>query len=326
MKNSLKIYLQNKKHNNLIFTSCDDKFTFCLYVSLRTLFEHSPILANNADIFIAGYKISKRNKNVLEKIKGVTVLDYDFPLDLPDTTAISKFTPASFARYDCFELIKSYENILYLDSDVLIQKELMPVFSTLKDGVGLIQDPTFGTVRGQFYEAIENFDMNRTGFNSGFIVLNNKGSWVKTSEDIATWLYQKTVELAPKLFLPDQGIINLALEKFQINPTPLTDAYNCPASRPSKELNKAYIIHSTGGRKFWCYYYFDEWYKFYYQWIKDGGTPCWKTRRLDSKLYRNFCQKTGLENKVFFQLCPDIFKQPLKALRFTIKKIFEIRY
>lgn len=326
MLNNLEKYLKHKKHNNLVFASCDDKFTFCLYVSLITLLKHSPAFAKNADIFVAGYNISKQNKYALESIQGVKVIPYTFPLNLSKTDAIQKFTQASFARYDCFALLSHYKHIIYLDSDVLVQKELLPVFNNLSDGLGLIQDPTFGTVSGQFYEPIKDFDMNRMAFNSGFMAFKNNGKWCKDGQDIRAWLYEKTVELAPKLFLPDQGIINLALEHFKIEATPLPDSYNCPASRPSKELKNAFIIHSTGGRKFWCYYYFDEWYKNYEKWINAGGSPCWTARKQDSKIYRQFCRKTGLENKVFFQLCPDIFKSPLKALRFLLKKLLGVKY
>ena len=90
-------------------------------------------------------------------------------------------------------------------------------------------------------------------------------------------------------------------------------------------MNNAVIIHSTGNRKFWNYYYFDEWYNYYKQWICNNGTPITNVRK-DSKIYRYILEKFGLDKFVFFQLCPDVIKKPIKAIRFFIKYCFKIKY
>lgn len=315
----LQHYLKYKQHHNAVFVACDEKYAFCLYVSLATLIKNSPVLAKSADILVAGYKLTENSKRILHTLPQVKVVDYVYPAPLPDTPAIRNFTAASFARYDCFALLKYYDKILYLDSDVLVQKELADVFEVLPDGLGLIQDPTFGTVGGQFYKPVLGFDMKRMGFNSGFIVLNSQSTWREKAEEITLWCYQKTTELAENLFLPDQGIINLALEKFNISAVALSDLYNCPASESLRKLRSAYIIHSTGNRKFWCYY-FRDFYLYYSQWISLGGQKV-SIRKGDCKLYRLFLSYTGLDKKVLFQLMPDFFIRPLKAVRFIIKKL-----
>lgn len=318
-------YLAHKKHTNLIFAACDDKYAFCLYISLSTLQENSPRLAQSADIYVAGYGLSDKSKEILNSLPHTRVVDYAYPAELPDTEQIRKFTAASFARYDCFALLKHYEKILYLDSDVLVQKEILPVFDEIYDGLGLITDPTFPTVRGQFFAPIKGFNMERVGFNSGFLVLTNKSNWAEKGEEITRWLYEQTQKLAKDLFLPDQGIINLAIEHFAINPAILSDLYNCPASESISKLKKAYIIHSTGPRKFWNYYFFRDFYKYYTVWIKKGGAPV-AIRKGDSKLYKKFLANPSVRDKIFFQLCPDIFSKPLKALRFSVKKMLKVRF
>lgn len=64
-------YLAHKKHTNLIFTACDDKYAFCLYISLSTLQENSPRLAQSADIYVAGYGLSDKSKEILNSFQAV---------------------------------------------------------------------------------------------------------------------------------------------------------------------------------------------------------------------------------------------------------------
>lgn len=318
-------YLRCKKHSNAVFAACDDKYAFCLYVSLSSFIENSPALACNCDILVAGYHLSSASKKALSSLPAVTVVDYEYPGKLPNTPAIRSFTAASFARYDCFALLEHYEKILYLDSDVLVRQELCGVFDLLPGGAGLTRDPLFSTVRGQFFVPVSGFDMGRIGFNSGFIALNRSCFPVNRPSQIMQWCYQMTQQEAEKLFLPDQGIINLALEYFQINASVLPDNYNCPASAPKRFLDRAFIIHSTGPRKFWCYYYFESFYRHYKTWISLGGAPV-SVRHGDSRLYLWVLKKTGLEGNVFFQLCPDFFTKPLKALRFAVKRGLHLPY
>lgn len=322
--NTLFRYLKYKTRQSCIFAACDDKYAFCLYVSLWSLLNHSPELAEKSDIFVAGFKVSKENQAALESLPGVRVFDYQYPVSLPQTSSVKHFTEASFARYDCFGLLDYYDEVLYLDSDVLVQKELNAVFGQLSGGMGLVQDPLFGSVRGNFYREIPGFDMDAAGYNSGFIALTKKIRREACGTEICHWLYQQTAVYANDLFLPDQGMINLAVEKFKLCVTPLNEQYNCPASSARKKLNAAFIIHSTGPRKFWCYYYFREWYEGYARWISAGGLPVSIHR--GSLAYRRILKKLNLSGKIFFQLCPDFFTRPLKALLFVLKKTLKIKF
>lgn len=313
------------KHPACILAACDDKYAFCLFVSLKTLWKHSPHLAKTADIWVAGFHLSAASKRILAGLPHTRVVDYTFPGVLPDTPAISIFTAASFARYECFRLLSRYERVLYLDSDVLVQQELSPVFDTLSCGIGLVEDPCITSVGRNFTQPVTGFDMNARGFNSGFLVLRRTDFLQQHGTEITNFLYQQTISLAPVLYYPDQGILNLALQSFQLTPTVLGDTYNCPASRPTAELKKAHIIHATGPRKFWCYYYFDEFYTYYTQWILQGGNKV-SVRKDDSPLYRWLIRKTGLDTYIFVQLCPDFIARPFKALRFFIKKMFRMKF
>ena len=313
------------RKNTCIVAACDDKYAFCLFAALQSLWKYSPLLAQQADIWIAGVHLSAASKRILSTIPHVRLLEYAFPGTLPDTEAITNFTAASFARYECFKLLTLYTQVLYLDSDILIRQELAPVFNQITTGLGLVPDPDITPAGRNFSRPINGFAMQTRGFNSGFMALNRGGKWHSQGAEITRWLYQQTRKQATYLIYPDQGIINLALQQFHIQPTVLVDSYNCPASRPNRELKTAPIIHATGPRKFWCYYYFDEFYTSYTCWIKQGGAAV-SVRKQDSPLYKWFIQKTGLDKYIFVQLCPDFIARPHKALRFLIKKWLRCKF
>lgn len=308
-----------------VLGACDEKYAFCLFVAIKTLLKNSPLLAKQADIWVAGFKFSKKTKEIFNSLPHTKVIDYNFPAPYPQTDSFINFTPASFARYECFSLLHLYKKVLYLDSDILVEKELLPLFDTLSDAIGLVPDPLITNVAKNFNRNIYNFNMSARGFNSGFLVLKQGSSWVKKIDEIKHFLYTKTVEYAYDLIYPDQGIINLAIQQFNLRPTVLSFLYNCPASMPNSTLKKAYIIHSTGPRKFWCYYYFHEFYIYYSQWIKKGGEAVY-IRKQDSILYQKFIKKTKLDRYIFIQLCPDFISRPLKAVRFAIKKILHCKF
>lgn len=308
-----------------VLAACDDKYAFCLFVAIQTLLKNSPQLVAQADIWVAGFNLSAQTKKILSSLPHTRVFDYTFPDTFPPIQQFLNFTQASFARYECFTLLHLYQKVLYLDSDVLVEKELLPLFDTLTNGIGLVQDPFISKTGRNFFNPIAGFNMEAVGFNSGFLVLKQGTTWSKNIDEIKQFLYTKTLQYANDLIYPDQGIINLAVEQFQLCPTPLSDLYNCPASKPISTLKKAFIIHATGPRKFWCYYYFDEFYTYYTQWIKAGGEKV-SVRKGDSLLYKKFIQKTHLDKYIFIQLCPDFIARPLKALRFSIKKLLHCKF
>ncbi|MBR4632883.1 MAG: hypothetical protein IKO48_06170 [Elusimicrobia bacterium] len=310
---------QNKK--TAIVFALNDTYAFCSYASICSLKKHSPKLVQQSDILIYVCDMTDTNKKALNTLN-VKIINYNFPLSIKQTKEIKAFSLASFARYECFNLLNNYENVIYLDSDILVQKELSDVFDLVKDtGFGLIKEKVKVEVCKK--NKIEGFDLSKQMFNSGFFILTRK--FKLNFNEITNYCYIKTAELCEKLYLPDQAILNLAIKHFNIIPNEIPMLFNTPASLSTKILKEANIIHFTGHRKPWNYYYFDEFYKYYKQWIINGGTPIDKIRK-DSKVYKYLLQMLSLNKFIFFQLCPDFIKKPIKAIRFFIKFIFKIKY
>lgn len=306
------------KETAVLFSS-SSTYTFALFISIKSFLTHSPELANNSDIFIYAYRWPEDIKKLFTSHFPVQIKDYELPSFVPDVENIRRFTPALFARFEAFERLQHYKNVVCLDSDILVQKELVHVLNASDGSISLTHD-NLPSVQSNFFAPIPGYDMSVQNQNAGFIVLKNPLPAAK----IHDWCYQMLAKYADVCYLGDQGIINLLFQEFQISPIDLPQLYNLKASAPRYQLNKAYIIHSTGPRKFWQYYYFDEWYKDYAHYRQIGGAPL--TVRKNTPAYDKFLAKTGLKNRVFFELAPDFFRYPGKFLRFWIKYIFKIKY
>ena len=205
-----------------------------------------------------------------------------------------------------------------MDSDILVQKELEDALTQTRQ-IGMTPDG-LPSLASNFWGPVEGYDLSGPCLNAGFIVLKNP----LPAAQIHTWLYQMLTRYAPICYLGDQGLINLVFQHFKLTPTILSVLYNKPASCPRRVLKQAYIIHATGPRKFWQYYYFDEWYTCYTRWYQLTHQPI--TIRKNTALWDKLLHATGWKNRVFFQLAPDGFKYPGKFIIFTLKRWLRIRY
>lgn len=308
--------------NTICLFACSEAFAFALYVTLKSFFARSLQLAGQSDVLIYAYRWSKRTKDLISSCGPVKIIDYDLPPNIPRTARIMRFTPALYARFEAFNLLDRYHNVICLDSDILVQKELIGVVSEMTGNIGLVKD-TLPSVSKTFVTPIEGYDLQKPCFNAGFIVLKQQQFPVPGSE-VARWLYATLAKQAENIELGDQGIINLALQKFNLVPYVFSDLWNLPASNPRKKLEKAFIIHSTGHRKFWSYYYFREWYTAYTQWYNKGGAPV--SIRKNSIAWNFLLNIFALKKFIFFQLAPDGYQHPIKFITFFFKFLFHIKY
>ena len=302
--------------------ACSEAFAFALYVTLKTFFAHSPQLATESDVFIYAYRWSKHTKDIISSCGTVKIIDYDLPADIPRNALVMRFTPALYARFEAFNLLDKYQNVICLDSDILVQKELIGAIDEMTENIGLVKD-TLPFVSKNFLNPIEGYDLSKPCFNAGFIVLKKQQFPVSCTRT-ACWLYSMLGEQVDNIELGDQGIINLSLQKFNLRPYVFSNLWNMPASNPRNKLNKAFIIHSTGHRKFWAYYYFHEWYSAYTQWNKKGGTPV--SIRKNSSQWDYLLNIFALKKSCFFQLAPDGYQHPIKFITFFLKFLFHIKY
>lgn len=298
---------QQKKPLAVVMAT-DDKAAFAAGCALLSLKANSPLLFKKANIIIYYQNLSQQNRKALRSIGRVFFKEYKLNFSTADIKTIRRYSQLTLARYECFFLLKEYKQLLWLDLDILVKKELINILKFKKSGFAMAHDDNI--VASNFLKPIKGFDLLKRNFNAGVIVFSeNMANPVK----VGAWCYQQTKALANKLFWIDQGILNLALQKFSIKPAVLPRKFNShPVLSPIKTDN-ALILHAMGNYKFWDNYPFKEWDKFYSEWLGLGGAEV-TIQNYDKKYLLMF------KFKLFLEKVPFIwgFSQKILSFKFAL--------
>ena len=240
---------------------------------------------NTFDVALIYYeKMSENDKKVMQEIMPCKFVkfNYNLPNDVKKLPAFKKFSPLMFARYFMFDLLKDYDTVTWLDTDVLICDDISSIIEKANN-TGMSansEDPVNKSylytdiVQTSFNKPIENYDMSRYNMSSGLITISRT---LKNYEIMTKWCFDKTIELANNLILPDQGILNLLIQEFNINVSSVGEngAY-CFYPIYKRDPKNAKVVHAWGARKFWKSWYlyntYPNWSKYYQKWIDMGGS------------------------------------------------------
>ena len=107
-------------------------------------------------------------------------------------------------------------------------------------------------------------------------------------------------------------------QHFNLTIDPLPEKYNCEARLGRGRLKKAALVHAVGHRKFWKYYYFQEWFELYREWVREGGQPCNNRFTVFTKLHA--------DRFPLFQAAPDPLRYPVKFLCYLLRALFRCKY
>jgi len=229
-----------------------DIYIIAADLSEREIEKFYEFKGSNADIYII--------KASLEKFKGIRISGH--------------FTSTVYLKFDLPDLIPNQDKVLYLDSDVIIQKDLSDLFEiNIKDYyAGVVKD----------IGLIEN-DLNiKNYFNSGVMLLNLK---LMRENDTSTALLN-IGRSAERLTFVDQDCFNIVFDK-KVKLLPAI--YNCfykfylqyKDKYTLEYINKffktnysylnnikkdSFIIHLVGWDKPWIYFdsvFVREWNKYF---------------------------------------------------------------
>lgn len=230
----------------------------------------TPNLADELIIFHDGIK--KREQDLIQKIFPTKFYKYKFPISFwqkRKNSSLRYFSQMVFCKYECFKLLKDYDQVIWTDYDVVILKDLQEL---LQDDVGLkiVKDKT--PLKRMFFEdkikaGLESFDLEKAGVSTPLFVLSKSiGDYQKYYE----WCYKETLKHAECLYLPEQAIISLMIQKFGLPYSNLPDQKY--ALHPRENDGEASIIHGYGRPKFWEGLSNEQWEKYYRQWLALGGS------------------------------------------------------
>jgi len=253
---------------------------------------------------------SESDRNLISAIIPANFIEYKYFVgekEKFDSTTINRFTTLAFSRYECFRLLDKYKKTVWLDIDLLIRNDISHLINIDDNDIALYY--RLGVLKNEFLIPleIEGCNLDVKSFNSGVIVFSDS---IKNNHDLADWCYKKTVEYAPHLKCPDQAIINLLIQVFNLKTKQLDVNFNCHPAYP--ESKYAAVLHPYSLEKFWNFYNYKEWNENYKQWLKMGGSPY-----LGKKF--NFLEKILIYIKeTFFPEAPDPFRHPKKFVKWII--------
>lgn len=244
-----------KKNSMHIFFAINNNYTQHVGVAITS------ILVNNQDSFIHFYIISdgliKKNKLKLSKLKknwkNFDITYFNIDTDKFDALKlnISHISKQTYYRYLIPDLVPDLDKALYLDSDLIVNKNLSELWNTN------INDFYTAGVKDTYIEKIKykekiKFSTEDLYVNAGVLLLNLK----KIREDNKIKeLFENTKKFENIIEYQDQDIINIT---FKNKIKEISKNYNytfCDCLENELDyIKNVTIIHFTGHKKPWNHY------------------------------------------------------------------------
>ena len=258
--------VENKKGLAIVLAA-DDKFAPALGVALLSLKQNSPRLFARADFFVYTQDMRPQTKEILQKICPINFKDFTLPFSSADIKTIKQYTELTLSRYECFYMLADYQNVLWLDIDILAAAELEGILEHGANGIAMAHDLNFFAFNFLKSPGKE-YDLRRKNFNAGVLLLTDS---LQNHKEIGDWCYEATLKWAPILRFPDQAVLNAALQHFNLQPAMLPAGFNAHPFSAPVPCYKAALMHAMGKHKFWTDCPLPAWYQFYTRWQGMGG-------------------------------------------------------
>ena len=268
-----------KKKNAVMIADTRSALIGNLLVQIK---ETNPNLFEEAIVYYDD--MPKKDMEVMSKILPVRFIkmNYDFPKKILNKPSFIKFSHLMFARYYMFDLLDEYETITWIDTDVLICGDISSIIDkAIESGMSAnFEDEEnksylhSSTIMDSFEKPVKGYDMTRYNMSSGLITVADT---LKDYKEMTDWCFENTIKYSDYLTLPDQGVLNLLIQEFNIDVASVGEngAY-CFYPTYRRDPEHAKIVHAWGARKFWKSWYlfntYPKWYEYYNKWLSLGGS------------------------------------------------------
>ena len=95
---------------------------------------------------------------------------------------------------------------------------------------------------------------------------------LKDYKKMYEFCYQKLVQYADKIYLPEQAIFDIMIQEFNIKICPIDAKIYSPHPTDTENAKNAKIIHAYGQPKFWNGLENEQWNQNYKKWLEMGGS------------------------------------------------------
>jgi lipopolysaccharide biosynthesis glycosyltransferase len=254
----------NKNRRAIVFSFSADQL-FAVGTALLNLNSINDL--SNVDVLLFTGKTSKQSKDALGKIHPVKFRESKITLDTRQllTPSIRQFTPNVLSKLNCIDLLDEYEQVLLLDYDLVFKKSIVDIFEV--NHPDLVFVPGGVQVREQFIEPISTYDLDREGMHAGVVLFNRTQ---KDNKKMFEFVQNSIQNYLPKLLMPEQAILDLLIQEFELNTHHLSLAEW--ACHPNLEIEGVTrILHCYGHPKFWSGLENDIWNSNYSSWVQLSG-------------------------------------------------------
>ena len=266
-----------KKRELAIFLVCRGDLFYPLATTLLSLLENSPEF--NHDIIIAtggDAYISKNDKHIISQIySNIHFLEFTDEFIIKNIGGFMNnyFKPSTplqlLSRYYAFDLLSIYKQIILLDTDVIINKDINEFKSFY--GSGVAARKTTWKIKDHIYSVKPNSPIaNDYGVNVGVLYIDDTCS-LKSQSFIETHKIYAPME---QVGGPEENIISVCLSLNRIQCIELP--YNYHSYYTTAKCDDSIVIHSCRRDKFWnsnfLFYAFPKWRDYFNEWKKLGGS------------------------------------------------------
>ena len=258
------------------------------------------------DIIFLTDKLESEDENALKNIFPRIIIEIyksPFSKNMLNLRELNHFSSFAYARFEAFNLLEQYEKVFYVDTDIVIQKdisEIINIETPLSTLYFANKMPISGNFTKENIDLVKDYDLNKVSIIAAVFLINDK---LNNYQIMTKWCYEKAEEYKTN----DQSILNLLIQEFNIETHDLTESYGAyPTSNISKD---AHIIHAIGPAKFWRGTYNKEWEENNKIWIESGGNTT----------YEENAKKRKLIDKIVWFI--PTFNLRDKVRRYLLKKI-----
>lgn len=186
---------------------------------------------------------------------------------IPDS--FGRYTHMSVCRYELFNHLHDYKYCIWIDFDILIQKDISFLFDYAPWGMIKTVNPIKNAIKGK----LEGISGEEICLSSGVVIVSDT---IENYSSITDELYKETSKYSDVLLLPDQAILNYVSYLRQINAKAIPDKLISPPEW-KVAFKEAPMIHAAGSRKrFWneasLIVAYPEWQLNNKLWLLNGGS------------------------------------------------------
>lgn len=273
------------------------------------------------DVYVFHDKISETDQKALNKYRPVHFIKYENILTKSYIEPqYQYFGLLCYGIFEIFDLLEKYENVIYLDSDVIIKKDFSSIINY--GPIGLIDTGKKMSESFKTFPSGVTKDFNTR--NTGVVVVNDTLNYVGLTE----FCYKTTLEQQDNNLFADQSMLAYCLFLKKINITLLPKEYNRVFGKDYNDI----IVHCINrNKKPWNNSIVNgihpDWNLYYSMWLDLGGSEYTGTA------YDGFFKNIKFQNakdmitisRLYLQLTSnfldDINKEIIKTLSNKFKKI-----